>query len=174
MGLEQDIQEYIQYNGWNIDYSQSGVTNVWGNVYSVRFEESENCFSAIGYTDPKEGEIVLRRPCEGLLEHTIAETDSQVMANVLVHELGHADSYMFMMPITAGIFVLGIKRAIEMNSVRPVIDGAVGAILSHFVLGEFVAEGCSKLFHDGPFFGTYQLLVPDVVQNSYEYLSTLF
>ncbi|MBT4716941.1 hypothetical protein HOB85_03125, partial [Candidatus Woesearchaeota archaeon] len=57
MGLEQDIQEYIQYNGWNIDYSQSGVTNVWGNVYSVRFEESENCFSAIGYTDPKEGEI---------------------------------------------------------------------------------------------------------------------
>ena len=162
--LENKIESYITKASWDIDYSHGSVKSIWGSHYKVELTNSNSCFDSFGVTYPLEQKIVLRKPCSEFLENTLADSDQEMMAYTLAHEVGHMDSYMITTPIIAAVMT---KSLADFSKERTwdSFKRAVGvSALAYFILGEIGADACSYLLHDVPIINGWACLLPDIME----------
>ena len=153
--FETRLEDFIEDAGWNIDYQDGQVVSNWGEVFSVEIVPNEECSGLFGLTYLREKKIELRQPCDGYLDGKVADSEEELMAHVLAHEVGHTDAYPVSIVMEASIISFGLIGCLMSKSPRPAAYAVLGLMASKLVLDEMMAEGCASVLHDSPFFYSY-------------------
>jgi hypothetical protein len=161
MSLEHKIQSYIKKEGWDLNYHNGKAYSFWGGEYTVVIDPQETCFSAFGSMSPFTKTITLRKPCSQYIDLTLAESSEEVMASVLAHEIGHADSHLSAIPMELGAFMVGLGLSKGFKSCLPIALTIPIILLGHVAYHEIAAEVCASYLHNSSFVERLYLNSPD-------------
>jgi hypothetical protein len=164
MDYGSDVMDYVENEGWTVNYSNGQVQSHWGETFDVVWGQADSCHELLGLLTPVEHKIVIKKPCDEYTTLYTAESLEEVGAKTLAHELGHADSYPISIGLQAIIIGASLLATIKNQSPKPIGYGLIAYGTSRVFVDELLAESCAAYFHGAPFMGSMAVALPDLVE----------
>ena len=146
MKLESGIQQYIQKNGWNLNYDGNTATNIFGTEYNVTIRDTKGYFD-LSNVQLRKKEITIRDACEFHQDVFNAEMGTEYMAHALAHEVAHTETYAIHTALAIGLLGLGLVKTIQSKDPKTPLKWLSSTLLATFLLSEFTAEAGAYLIH---------------------------
>lgn len=173
MSLEGKVESYIKHEGWDISYDRGVIKSHWGQEYTVEYKDDLDCDDLLlGSTSYLENSIVLNNPCDNFHEGIVGDSNEEIMAHTLAHELGHTDTWLLTSALHFMILSGGIYKTVKKKEATPVIYGLLGVVGCVCVIDELIAEGAANMLHNVPFLKSAYLVAPDFIEMTKNFINS--